>query len=55
MDLIKEFITNIYYKNDILALTGVNCFNYETGEVDAAEVVKAINAAGLKVTIKPEY
>ena len=51
METIQKFITNLYYDNDILALTGVNCFNYKTGEVDIKEVIKAINDNDLKVTI----
>lgn len=43
MNDIKKFITKMYYDRDILALTGVNCFNYEKGEVDVLEVLKVIN------------
>ena len=55
MDLINDFITNLYYECDVLALTGVNCFDYENGRVNPEEVIKAIKENNLKVTLKCDF
>lgn len=53
MQNIKDFFTKLYYDCDILALTGVNCYDYTKGEVNINQVIEAINDNNLK--IKLEY
>ena len=50
---IKDFFTKLYYDNDILALTGANCFDYNKGEIVPDEVIKALKENNIK--IKLEY
>ena len=52
---IIEFFEKLYYDNDILGATGINCFNYENGEIDPVEVIKAIQEAGLSIKLESAY
>ena len=52
LDIIKNFFERLYYDNDILALTDVNCFDYSKGEVDIIDVISAIKEHDLEVKVE---
>lgn len=52
---IQEFFTKLYYDNDLLAMTGVNCYDYAKGEVDIESVLQAISDNNIEVVCKHNY
>ena len=55
INILFDFFRNIYYNNDIMALTGINCFNYEFSEIEIIDIIKAINENNLNVILKDNF
>lgn len=49
---VQEFFTDLYYTNDILSLTGTNCFNYATGEVDIFLLLEVLKKNNLNIIVQ---
>lgn len=54
-DKVQNFFTNLYYECDILALTGVNCYDYKNGKVNINAVINAIKENNLNIKLEFNY
>ncbi len=47
----KEFLTNLYYEIDTIAMFDRNCFDYEKGELDYKEFLSLLKENNVKFEV----
>lgn len=52
---ILKFFEKLYYDCDLMALTGANCYDYASGQIDIKQVIQAIKDNNLKIKLEYDY